>query len=173
MKSLDRRYPKDERKARNIQWQNIAPVLEERTKIAQIPERPGTIQIFPPKGSSVTDADAALGWARSWKPTFPFKMGVFDDMAQKGLIDRTLNTGDIKPGGYNLYLLGSSSLTADCYVWTAGFFEKSCVRAYDRNSPAQSFDIYISLKFEGPRYGTNTPEDRVLCDRIVFVKKAH
>ncbi len=170
-KSLSFRYPATEETARNIQWNNILPTLEERAKIAQIPQKPGTVQIFAPKKNSTTDPEATLGWARSWTPVFPFKMGVFDDLAQNRLIDKTLTQADIKPGGYNLYLLGTTTLTSMCYIWTEGFYDFRLVEAYERTNPKQAFDVYISLKFEGPTFGTASVDDRVLCDKFVAVRK--
>lgn len=70
-----------------------------------------------------------------------------------------------------MYLLGSTTLTSLCYIWTEGFYDFNAVNAYDRNNPKQAFDVYISLKFEGPSFGSAGVEDRVLCDKFVVVKK--
>lgn len=33
------------------------------------------------------------------------------------------------------------------------------------------WDVYVSLKFEGPSYAkSKSPKNRILCDRMVFVK---
>lgn len=168
--ALNTRFPKEESRARDAQLQSILPVLEERTKIAQIPAKPGTIQIFAPKGSSIPDPEAALGWARSSTIKLPFYACLFDNTKQTGLADIRLTPADIKPGRYNLYLVGTTKLTSDCYIIDSKSYV-SCVEAYDTKNPTQTFDVYISLRFEGPSFDSGNSEDRFFCDRFVLVKK--
>lgn len=170
-KALILRFPAGEEKTRNEQLQSILPTLEERAKIAQIPVKPGSVEIFAYKVNSVPDPDAALGWAGTWKTKAPYVIGLFDNTTQSGLLEKSLAPADIKPNCYNLYLLGTSKLTSDCYVWMDSMYDRKCIGAYNRKKPNQTFAIYMSLKFEGPTFGSKVQEDRVLCDKIVLMRK--
>jgi len=82
-----------------------------------------------------------------------------------------LTSAGINRNGYNLYYLGTSVLTSDCYLYIGDMIDRKCVEAYNRTTPNQSYDIYVSMKFEGPTFGTNASEDGVLYDRIVLIRK--
>ncbi len=169
--ALATRFPKGEEKARAAELKGILPALEERTKIAQIPAKPGTIQIFAEKGTSVLDPDAALGWTRSSTTKLPFRVCLYDNTMQKKLANLKLTSAEIKPDRYNLYLIGTSTLTSDCYIDIDSKYYISCVEAYNGKNPMQTFDVYISLKFEGPSFGSSASEDKAFCDKFVLVKK--
>ncbi len=117
------------------------------------------------------DPDATLGWAGLRKSAPPYVIGLFDNTTQKGLLEVRLTSADIKRNGYNLYYLGTSVLTSDCYLYMGDMIDRKCVEAFNRASPNQLYDVYVSLKFEGPTFGTNASEDRVHYDKIVFVRK--
>ena len=145
------------------------------------------LQTFVPTNSGrhtgplqVMDAEAAWGYATTiHNPDMPFQLGFYQWQSRQPSKGKEggrlkLELKDITPGKYRLYRLGKITLTPDCWIW---FSVKSWAtnqqlreRLYEPGALNQ-WDAWVSLKFDGPSYGGTTPEDLVLCDRIIVVKK--
>lgn len=147
--------------------------------LADLPET-RVRQVFPTRADAKMD-DAALGVAirPNAKPLeVPFTFGVYDGH-EKG--SHLLNGGSIKreeivPDRFHLYKLGTTHLTANCYVWLTGSWSATIPlkEAYDDAHSRQAWDVYASLKFEGPGYSAQSTAtvDNVWCDRVVLVAPA-
>ena len=54
----------------------------------------------------------------------------------------------------------------------SGWLVQADVSEFYRPGERQKWDVYVSMKFEGPSYSKNTQlkEDRVLSDQVVLVE---
>lgn len=139
----------------------------------------------------VMDTDAAFGYGAVVNlPDKPFTFGFYQNDTKTFGLGRSLDSGDIQPGAYNLYKLGEIKVTPDCIIW---FSSKSWEtnlqlgdRLYSPPSPDNDnrYDVYVSLKFDKPIPPTPSEIEKndkfsldmnapysVLCDQIIFVKK--
>jgi len=140
----------------------------------------------------VRDTDAAFGYATVVNlPDKPFKFGFYQRNTKTHGAQGTVSPDQIKRGVYQVHKLGEVQVTPDCIVWFSG---RSWVtqlqlgeRLYAPPSPDNDnrYDAYVSLKFDDPIKHTseqlrqnnkhtldpNAPYS-VLCDQIIFVKKA-
>lgn len=124
------------------------------------------------------DTDAAFGYAGIVdKPDKPFKFGFYQNDTEKRGATSILKADDIEPNIYRIYKLGEIQVTPDCIIW---FSVLSWVtqlqlgeRLYSPPAPDNDnrYDVYVSLKFDGPAYGGKAKDNLVLCDQIIFVKK--
>jgi hypothetical protein len=127
-----------------------------------------------PKVKTVLDPDAAFGYATTVNnPDMPFNFGFHQNDTKKAGAARTLIQKDIVPNEWKLYHLGEIKLTPNCMIW---FSSRSWETNLElggvfRPDAANSFDTYVSLKFQGPAYG-GEGESRVLCDRIILVDRS-
>jgi hypothetical protein len=127
-----------------------------------------------PKVKTVLDPDAAFGYATTINsPDMPFNFGFHQNDTKKAGAARTLVQKDIVPNEWKLYHLGEIKITPNCMIW---FSSKSWETNLElggmfRPDAANSFDTYVSLKFQGLAYG-GEGESRVLCDRIILVDQS-
>ncbi|MPN44942.1 hypothetical protein SDC9_192509 [bioreactor metagenome] len=80
------------------------------------------------------------------------------------------------PDRFQLYKLGNAPISSACYLWTmgswaAGINMGSLYTAGE--SPDKKYEVWVSLKFEGPGYhpASKARENRVWLDRAVVVEK--
>ncbi len=182
-----RRYP-DEAQRKHWEGRGRELVLE-RLALAEaepgrLPEPlqaldPNTVkQVFASRGGSTPDSAAGAGWAQSWDGTeVPFPLGVFDGDAQTGMAGLRLSSGDFHPDRYYAYRLeGAVKPNTNFYMY-AGMkprhYYQYCTEAFDPARPELEYDVYLSLKFEGPGYGSSAREkaDRIWFDRVIFVPR--
>lgn len=140
----------------------------------------------------ITDPDAAFGYASVVNlPDKPFNFGFYQDDTKTHGAKVVLEEKDIKRDIYAIYKLGEIEVTPKCKVW---FSARSWLtklelgnRLYSPPTPDNDnrYDAYASLKFTKPIPPTagelrennkytldvNAPYT-VLCDQIIFVKKA-
>lgn len=141
------------------------------------------VQIFPIDTyinvERVSLDDAASGFAlverkvpaSHRKPPFPF--GLYDRTNRKHLLEGRISALDIVPGTFHLYKLGRSAVTSgECNLWMGASWHMSqmCQQVF-RPGIDDEWDIYVSLKFEGPDYDSSSrlQESSVYFDRVVFV----
>ena len=123
------------------------------------------------------DADAACGVAlvRDYDKDLPIEFGFYDDQAKKMGIKRVLKSEEIKPDRYEIYKLDRVTITPNCRVWmtTSWIFTVLLNEAYVEGNPFIEWDVYMSLKFEGPRYGSKdkTKPNTISCDRVILVRQ--
>ena len=129
----------------------------------------------------VLDPDAARGYAITVHyPDMPLQVGFYEWQSRnpsKGVHGPRLSVDKdrITPGVYRFYKLGTVMVTPDCWLWFSaqswGTHLDVGTRLYEAGADNR-WDAWVSLKFDGPAYGGAAAEDRVLCDRIVFVQAA-
>lgn len=130
-----------------------------------------SFQIYGPK-----DADAACGLAvvRDYDADVPVEFGFYDDQSTKTSIKRILKSEEIKPDRYEIYKLGRTKLTPHSRIWvtTSWIFTVEMGEFYVEGDPLIEWDVYMSLKFEGPRYGSKdkSKPNRISCDRVILVR---
>lgn len=87
---------------------------------------------------------------------------------------RSLEISEIKPDVYNFYKLGTVELTPNCRLWLGIDSWLSCTKLERFYEPGvlNKWDVYVSIKFEGPWYSqkSKSKRNRILCDQIVLVK---
>lgn len=124
------------------------------------------------------DSDAAFGVAgaetvHSVTEEKPFTFGFYDEYNKKFVLQRSLKLSEIKPDVYQFYKLGKVELTPSCLVWLGSSWLLS-VKLDEFYEPGvlNQWEIYASMKFEGPSYSKDTQlkEDCVLSDQIVLIK---
>lgn len=122
-----------------------------------------------PYASNVNDEDAACGIALSspWKGKMEF--GVYSPFGKERLLSKNIEDQEIVENKYQLYLIGRSRVTANCFAWTPSSWaiQIPIEQFYDPGNPNKEWDIYASLKFlpataDGPQ--------TVRCDQIVLVE---
>lgn len=145
------------------------------------------IQVFLPTNTGrqneprlIVDPEAARGYAVTvHHPDLPFQLGFYQWLSRnptKGNHGARLKLGreEIVPGKYRLYKLGTITVTPDCWIWFSaqswGTHLEIGPRVYEPGAP-NLWEAYVSLKCDGPKYGGTAKDDRVLCDRIIVVKK--
>ena len=127
----------------------------------------------------VNDSDASLGMA-VFEDTDgkDFQLGFYDSFNKKYGSGRTIKKSDVAPDVYKLYKFNAPvKLSPGCMVW-GGKWHLSIGLGHlcppdDPQALKSEWDVYASLKFEGPSYSnksTNKP-NRVLCDRVILVKQ--
>lgn len=133
-------------------------------------------------GGKVEDEDAAYGVAFSFvgkwrleKMSLPFVADVetsgpttWQPKIGPGVTRENLG----ERGRYSFYFMGEATITPNGYVALNSYhFRASLNAAYEEGS-FNRVRIYASLKFEGPAfYVGDTRPNRVLCDRVIVVKK--
>lgn len=122
----------------------------------------------------VKDTDAAFGIAAESVPANPFTFGFYDGNGKKFVLQSELRLQEINASGYQFYKLGSAELTPDCLLWFADWNVTAKLEQFYEPGGKNEWDMYVSLKFEGPMYSgdaaaSNT--NRVFIDQIILVKK--
>ncbi|MEA3400743.1 MAG: DUF4838 domain-containing protein [Armatimonadota bacterium] len=121
------------------------------------------------------DAQAAMGICatRETDGELPLNLGVYDWMDRETVARRDIEGGEITSPGYSLYRIGSGALSQHCGVWITRSWrlQVPLEGAYTPDAPDREWEIYASLRFEGPAYphGGEGEQNRVFLDRIVLV----
>lgn len=140
-------------------------------KIIQIVAQTGYINI-----EKVDMPDAAAGYAyveRKARHSVPFSAGFYDRVSKKYLLNSPIAAKDIVPNEFHFYKLGRCGIPSGCcIVWIGHSWKlsQSCAQIF-RPGMDEDWDVYVSLKFEGPVYDKNSTlkESNVYYDRLVFV----
>ena len=126
------------------------------------------------KAVSLPDAFAGVAVWNQKDSTRPgaFNCGYYDKVAKKVLASKTFTERDIVPDKFHLYRVGSVRLAPRALFYLGGSWlcTQDMQEFYDASAPDKKWDIWISYKFEGPRFkGSAAKENRVLYDRMVLV----
>ncbi len=93
----------------------------------------------------------------------------------KGMNPGRISTDDVPGSGYNWYRLGSFPITASSYVYFfwSWYIQVDVGRAYSSETPDQKFEIWASIKFEGPEFPHDWTEanNAISVERVVLVKR--
>lgn len=81
----------------------------------------------------------------------------------------------IETGEYRLFPVGRTALSTECYVWLDWSWHiqlHDVAGLYAPDDPDKQWDIYVSIRFEGPAYdpASQATENRFYVDRIVLVE---
>lgn len=123
--------------------------------------------------------DAAVGQAiydPKAKVELPFTCGFYDSVGKRFLLNRKITREEIVPDRFLLYKLGDAPIPSANYLWTMGSWTAGINLGglYTAGeSPDKKYEIWLSLKFEGPGYhpASKAKENRVWLDRAVVVEK--
>lgn len=119
------------------------------------------------------DALATRGLAATLDTSeLPLSMGFYDqtDTIQ---YHGQIPAEDITTNSYDLYYINTAALNQRCLVWfTASWMLSIPISEhYDHDDPDRLWDVYASVRFEGPTYpfGGTGLVDRIYVDQIVLV----
>lgn len=141
------------------------------------------VQIFPSCDyrniERVEMKDAAAGFALVERNVpvemerIPYPVGFYDRMSRKSLLTRKIAREEIVPNEFHLYRIGRAPvLSSESIVWIGPTWclSQYCMQVF-RPGMDEEWDIYVSLKFEGPDYDPKSvlKESGVYFDRLVFV----
>lgn len=86
-----------------------------------------------------------------------------------------ITPGDIPTAGYHWHKLGDVTLSGEDYVYFfwSWYIQLDLNDAFDAAKPAQQFEVWANLKFEGPAFPHGKAEDKnaISVERVVLVKK--
>jgi len=122
------------------------------------------------------DPQAAAGICvtRATDGELPFTLGYYDESARKFPLNNKIEKRAITSPSYQLHKLGRTTLNERCVIWITRSWQISFSASsfYDRAKPDRQWDIYVSLRFEGPTYIEDTKDktDRVYVDQVILVK---
>lgn len=105
-------------------------------------------------------------------PSFPMLIGVYSP-ANGARVIKQIFPADIALNVYKVYKMENLLLGAGDYLYLFSSWVIQCdiFKAF-RADPNQRYDIYVSIKFEGPAFGGDlSREDAVYVDRIVVVRR--
>jgi hypothetical protein len=157
-------------------------VIKAGGKTAPLPKEfdgidPARIKTFLPQRyrggvGSVLDPDAAFGYATPVdQPDVPFAYGFHQMDTKTRIHTHNLGRKQVSPGQYRLYPVGKATVTPESWVYFGKSWETRLDVGARLHEPGAEnlWEVYVSMKFEGPTYGGKEDEDRVLVDRVILV----
>ena len=136
-------------------------------------------QVFPDMttiggGSELKPDPAAATGICVTRPTqgkLPFTFGYYDAITRRQVHVRVQRHQIVSPA-YRLYKVARTTLNERCRVWITWWIGFPLGPFFDVDRPGRQWDIYASLRFEGPTYphGQKGNVDRVYVDRVVLVQ---
>ena len=133
----------------------------------------------------VADKDATGGKAaklgsahqKTHAPDFhklPVEVGIYNDLTRKEDSHLKMDVSALHVDGkYHLYKIGRCSIGAKSYLWVhwSWILQQFLTRAYNPLFPDDVYDVYASLKVQGPAYAPGSKEENaIFMDRIILVK---
>ena len=149
------------------------------SEFASIP-REKIVQTFPITTSyakSVPYQEGAFGYAMrdpKIRLEMPFTFGFYDQQNKKNLARCKLEKKDIVIDKFHFYKVGTVTISQKCrlYLMRSWFAHIQLEQFHKLGFPDKKWDLYVSLKFEGPGYGkSKSKENNVWMDRVVLVEK--
>lgn len=194
---IERRIPEAQRaEARAEMEAELVPLLAMPT-LPPLPQKfrdmpPGAVFDYPAETSRnwedqakrVPDPEAESGRANRLELTademkqyaLPMPWGVYDPVGKQGVLSKVLQPEEVPGPGYHWYLLGECAIGRSYYAY---FFWSWNIQvdlegALDEQHPEQPFEVWASIKFEGPGFPHGRPEqpNAISVERVVLVKTA-
>lgn len=106
--------------------------------------------------------------------TYPFRCGFYDQVNKRFIIDRKIRPEEIKPDKFHFYKVGKVRLTPACILWVGWTWRvHSPLGQFYVPGTENEYELWISLKFEGPLYSKKSRKkhNQVWYDRAVLIKK--
>lgn len=108
------------------------------------------------------------------KYKLPMPWGLYDPINKERPGGAIIKPESVPGPGYHWYRMGTFKIGLSYYVhffwsWVTQF---DIDRAADPRKPGQQFDIWASIKFEGPAFPHARPEDKnaICVERVVLIK---
>ena len=134
--------------------------------------------------SLAVDEDAAGGKAvfvpqKRYRFEEPFHgrdlaFGIYSRTQKKRLLEKTISKKDLSQDEkYHFYYLGQTPILENSVLWVhwSWGFQGFLKNAYDPLNPDVLYDVYVSIKVQGPSYVNGSQKaDDVRIDRAIFVK---
>lgn len=104
----------------------------------------------------------------------PMPIGLYDLSTAVSRQIGSIRHDELALNEYKLYKINSVQFNAKDYMWLfGGWGVQLMLDSSLKNDPNQPYDIYISMKVQGPSYGGDSElEDAIYIDRIFVVKAA-
>jgi hypothetical protein len=108
------------------------------------------------------------------KYRLPMQWGLYDQLNKRTFSGKPIKPEDVPGPGYHWYKMGTYSVAPSYYMY---FFWSWIIQldvdaAQDALKPDAKFDIWASIKFEGPGFphGSATDKNAICVERVVLVK---
>ena len=174
-------------------YERVTPLKPLPTPLDAVPAQrirqftPETAQLHGKTAALVEDPLAAAGIAVTMPPSLQppayapkdlparaLNFGFYDAVTRRQQHAYAGKDAPLALGEYRLYPVGRTALSPQCYVW---FDWSWCIQfpdvagLYDPAAPDKQWDIYASVRFEGPAYDPQSKAEanRFYVDRLVFV----
>ncbi|MBU0606549.1 MAG: DUF4838 domain-containing protein [Armatimonadetes bacterium] len=123
---------------------------------------------------TMTPTLQAPAYAPKDLPAGALNMGYYDEVKRRQQHAYAGKDAPLTSGEYHLYPIGRTALSPQCYVWFDWSWNiqlRDITSLYDPAAPDQQWDIYASIRFEGPAYdpASQAEQSRFYVDRLVFV----
>jgi len=131
----------------------------------------------------VADAEAESGMATRLEvpPSelgrykMPTAGGVYSIDTKANMLTGSIQAADVPGPGYHWYKLGETKLTGSDYLYItwAWWIQADLIDAYNPQAPDTQYEVWASLKFEGPDFPHPKAGDKnaVYVERMALVKK--
>lgn len=91
------------------------------------------------------------------------------------VIRKSLKKEELKIDRFHLYHLGTVTISQNCRLWLTGSWSAHVALEsfHTPGFPDKKWELYVSLKFEGPDYNkkSKAKKNNVWMDRVVLVEK--
>ncbi|MEN6545816.1 MAG: DUF4838 domain-containing protein [Armatimonadia bacterium] len=129
------------------------------------------------RGRLVADPDAAAGIAAELDTDgkVPANLGFYDVTKKRQQHAWVGKDAPLVTGKYQLIPIGRTALNEQCYVWfdwTWLIQFEAIAQLYDRAHPDKQWEVYASVKYDGPGYGGTAPKNTIRVDRVIAVESA-
>jgi len=105
----------------------------------------------------------------------PMPWGLYDVINKQGGGSSTIQAADVAGPGYHWYRLGAFPIAPSYYVWFfwSWIIQFDVDRAHNPEQPQAAYDVWASIKFEGPGFPHGKPGDKnaISVERVVLVKQ--
>ena len=122
------------------------------------------------------DPEAALACAVKGEVVeTPLTLGIYDTHSGKVTLSTRIPADQLKPGTYRVYKVGQTTLSPQCCFWLTQqwFCTIPLEQFYVMGDPYKKWDIYASIKVDGPGYGhsaSGADKNVIACDRVILVE---
>lgn len=150
----------------DILWTSFNPLTALGANIVDVPEAAGgkAIKLTNPKGI-VKSANNHSGG---------LSIGLYSASRKKELISQKISPEKLPQDEmFHLYSLGKITLEPKCVLWVhqSWIIQHKLWEFYESNGLPNDYEIYVSLKLEGPSYVKDSKKhDAIYMDRILLVR---
>jgi hypothetical protein len=107
------------------------------------------------------------------KYVLPMPWGLYATVEKKSVGSHAIQRGDIPGPGYHWYRMGAFPIAPGTYAYFfwSWILQVEVDNVFDPAEPAQKFDVWARIKFEGPRFphARAGDHDAICVERLVLV----